>query len=48
MSDCADCAHLLYITFRQEVSPTEIQSIKAENQILKDRIKEQETRIISL
>lgn len=46
----SDCAHLLYthVTFRQEVSPTEIQSIKAENQILKDRIKEQETRIISL
>nr|XP_034301650.1 myosin-11 isoform X7 [Crassostrea gigas] len=34
--------------YRQEVSPTEIQSIKAENQILKDKIKEQETRIISL
>lgn len=44
----SDCAHLLYITFRKEVSPTEIQSIKAENQNLKDRIKEQETRIISL
>lgn len=47
----SNCAHFFHVSFRNEFSPTELykklQSMKEENQKLKDKIKELDTGIIA-